>query len=72
MRVNRQHIIKACGFCWLQDGMRHTYASNHLAHYENPNKTAHELGHRDTNMLYRHYRELVSNAAASEYWNILP
>ncbi|MDP6999913.1 MAG: hypothetical protein QF569_27930 [Candidatus Poribacteria bacterium] len=72
LRVNRQHIIKACGFCWLQDGMRHTYASNHLAHYENPNKTAHELGHRDTNMLYRHYRELVSNAAASEYWNILP
>lgn len=70
--LKRRLIIKQCGVQWHHDGMRHTYASNHLAHYENPNKTAHELGHRDTNMLYRHYRELVSNAVASDYWSISP
>jgi integrase len=70
--LKRRLIIKQCGVQWHHDGMRHTYASNHLAYYENPNKTAHELGHRDTNMLYRHYRELVSNAVASDYWSISP
>ena len=34
--------------------------------------TAHELGHRDTNMLYRHYRELVTQLDAREFWSIRP
>ena len=52
--------------------MRHTFASYHLAMHCSPDKTAHELGHRDTTMLYRHYRELVPNSDAKLFWEIKP
>ena len=57
---------------WGHDIMRHTFASYHLAHYCSPDKTAHELGHRDTKMLYRHYRRVVSRNCALEFWKINP
>ena len=52
--------------------MRHSYASYHLALHQSADKTALEMGHRDTNMLFRHYRELVTKEAAIGYWNIGP
>ena len=57
---------------WGHDIMRHTFASYHLARWCSPDQTAHELGHRDTNMLYRHYRELVTQLDAREFWSIRP
>ncbi|SVD43360.1 uncharacterized protein METZ01_LOCUS396214, partial [marine metagenome] len=35
-------------------------------------RTAHELGHRDTKMLFGHYRELVSRNHAAQFWDISP
>jgi integrase len=52
--------------------LRHTFASYHLAYHGSPDKTAHELGHRDTQMLYRHYRQLVTREAAEAFWAIWP
>ena len=52
--------------------MRHTYASYHLAYHGSPDRTAHELGHRDTNMLYKHYRQLVTKDEAEAFWAIKP
>ena len=52
--------------------MRHTFASYHLAMFRSAEKTALELGHRDTTMLFSHYRELVQIADAEEYWSIKP
>lgn len=57
---------------WGQDIMRHTFASYHLARWCSPDQTAHELGHRDTTMLYRHYRELVTQLDARKFWSIRP
>ena len=57
---------------WGQDIMRHTYASYHLAYHCSSDRTAHELGNRDTTMLYRHYRELVTEEDAQKFWSIKP
>jgi hypothetical protein len=36
------------------------------------NRTALQLGHRDTDLLYNHYRGLATREAAARYWNIRP
>ena len=71
-RKRLEAIREAAMVNWGHDIMRHTFASYHLAHYCSPDKTAHELGHRDTKMLYRHYRRVVSRNCASEFWSIQP
>ena len=57
---------------WKPDIMRHSFASYHLAMYRSADKTAFELGHRDSKMLFSHYRELVTQEAAESYWAIRP
>jgi integrase len=73
---NRQKRLEAirrtAGVTWGHDIMRHTFASYHLAYHASPDRTAHELGHRDTQMLYRHYRQLVTREAAEAFWAIRP
>lgn len=65
-------LVAKCGLKWQQDIMRHSFASYHLAMFRSAEKTALELGHRDTTMLFSHYRELVKIADAEEYWSIKP
>jgi integrase len=55
---------------WPSDCLRHTFASMHFAHFKNASETAHELGHADLKMLYRHYRERVKPAEAALFWEI--
>lgn len=72
-RRKRLDVVReAAGVTWGHDIMRHTFASYHLAQHGSPDKTAHELGHRDTAMLYRHYRQLVTKEAAGEFWAVCP
>tara|TARA_Y100001934_G_scaffold186713_1_gene220328 strand:- start:448 stop:618 length:171 start_codon:yes stop_codon:yes gene_type:complete len=52
--------------------MRHSFASYHLAYHQSADKTALEMGHRDTQMLYRHYRSVVSKDEAAKFWKIEP
>jgi integrase len=67
-----ESIRRTAGVTWGHDIMRHTFASYHLAYHASPDRTAHELGHRDTQMLYRHYRQLVTREAAEAFWDVLP
>ena len=71
-RRRKLAIIKAAGLNWAHDIMRHSYASYHLTQFESADKTALEMGHRDTQMLFRHYRELVTKEEAHAYWAIEP
>ena len=71
-RKRLQAVREAAKVDWGQDIMRHTYASYHLAYHGSPDRTAHELGHRDTNMLYKHYRQLVTKDEAEAFWAIKP
>lgn len=57
---------------WPHDALRHSFASYHLAEFKDAAKTSHELGHWNTETLYRHYRELVKPADAKKFWSISP
>ncbi len=65
-------ILKETGIRWIRNGPRHSFASYHLAMYQDASKTEHQLGHRNDNILYNHYRALVTPVDAESYWNIYP
>lgn len=60
------------GSSWPHNGARHSFASYHLAKFQDAAALALELGHTDTSIIFAHYRELVRPAAAETYWNISP
>lgn len=57
---------------WHQDALRHSYASYHLAAWADAAATASQLGHSSTQMLYQHYREIVTPTDASHFWALRP
>ena len=59
------------GLPWPHNVTRHTFVSYHLAGGENAAKTALEAGHTEQ-MLFAHYRELVTPEAAAEFFAIFP
>lgn len=56
---------------WPDNALRHSFASYHMAHFQNAAKTALECGH-DQRVTFAHYRELVKPADAKQYWQIIP
>ena len=71
-RKRLARVVQIAGLNWKPDIMRHSFASYHLAMHTSADKTALELGHRDSKMLFAHYRELVTQEAAQSYWAIRP
>lgn len=57
---------------WGHDAARHSFASYHLAAYGSADKTAVEMGHGSTAMLFAQYRELVDPAAGKRFFAIRP
>ena len=71
-RKRLARLLKLAQIKWQPDIMRHGFASYHLAMHSSADKTAFELGHRDSKTLFAHYRELVTKEAAQSYWAIRP
>jgi integrase len=44
---------------WPKDGLRHGYASSHLSNTHHVGLTSEFMGHPDTTMLYRQYRDAI-------------
>jgi len=59
-------------FNWPNNGLRHSYASYHLAQFKSADSLALELGHSGTDIIFRHYRQVVKPTAAQRYWEIMP
>ena len=57
---------------WPKDVLRHTYGSMHLEEWQSADKTALQMGHKSTVMLFKHYRERVTPEEAKSIWSILP
>jgi integrase len=57
---------------WPNNGLRHSYASYYLAKFKSSENLALELGHSGTDIIFRHYRELVKPTTAESYWQIMP
>jgi integrase len=64
-------VIKLSKVEWVHNATRHSFVSYHLAEFQNAAKSALEAGHSEQ-MLFSHYRALVSPAAAKEFWGIVP
>ncbi len=57
---------------WVQDVMRHSFASNWLAEHGDINRLTLQMGHESTDMLFRHYNRTCKRKDAAKYWQIMP
>jgi len=64
-------LFRATGTAWHDNVTRKSFASYHLAKFENAGKTALEAGHTEQ-MLFSNYREIATQEAATEFFNIVP
>lgn len=64
-------LTGSLAFPFPRNVTRHSFVSYHLAHHENAAKTALEAGHAEQ-IMFNHYREVVTKEAAAEFWQIVP
>ena len=64
-------IASNAGVEWKKNALRHSFVSYRLAQTSDPARTALEAGH-DQNILFRHYREVVTPDLAAKWFAIMP
>jgi integrase len=64
-------LAKKLGLPWPHNGMRHSYISYRLAAVKDAAKVALEAGNSPS-IIFKHYRELVTEADAVEWFSIAP
>jgi integrase len=57
---------------WPSDALRHSFASYHLAKFQNAPALALELGHQSNKLIFSNYRRRVTEMEAIEYFNLAP
>jgi hypothetical protein len=57
---------------WPSNACRHSYASYHLAHFKDAPALSLELGHVTPQLVFAHYREVVTPSEAEKFWQIVP
>jgi integrase len=57
---------------WPKNALRHSFASYHLARFNDVAALALELGHMRADLIFQHYRQLVKPDQAERYWQIVP
>lgn len=55
---------------WPHNCLRHSFASYHLAMWEDAGKTAHQMGHTSTAMVHQNYARAVKKEEAEKWWGI--
>jgi integrase len=71
--AGKRGIIAAAGVKWIQDGPRKSFASAHYAVHQDAAKLAATLGHTGgQDVLFRHYRGLMSKQDGERYFGIRP
>jgi integrase len=71
MRLFTAALRKKHGIDWTHNVTRHSWCSYHLAQFRSAAETALQAGHSEQ-MLFTHYRELVTPDQAKEFWSIVP
>ena len=64
-------IAVRAGVEWKKNALRHSFVSYRLAQTSDPARTALEAGH-DQNILFRHYREVVTPQMSAKWFAIMP
>jgi len=68
----RKLAAKQAGVIWPKNALRHSFASYHISKFKDAAALALEMGHRTTNLIFSHYREVVTPDKAEEYWQLAP
>ena len=63
-------LIKTSGIAWAPDIMRHSFASYAFETSHDAADTAYQMGHRGTDVFFRHYRGLVPPTSGKDYFSI--
>jgi integrase len=66
-----QYLGPAAGLEWKHNGLRHSFISYRLAHIKNVHQVSLEAGN-SPQMVFKHYRQLVSETLATEWFGIVP
>lgn len=70
---NLPKMVEAAGIDeWPDNALRHSFASYHLAAFQDSAATAFIMGHRDSNMVYSKYAKAVKEADALKWWALRP
>jgi integrase len=73
LRRRLRAIRKAAGLTqWMQDVMRHSYASYALAKHGDIGRLTLAMGHTNAAVLWNHYHRAAKRKGAEAYWNIKP
>jgi integrase len=67
-----RRLSRKLGLKWPANGLRHSFCSYHLAKFQDAPRTALQMGHSGTRLIFENYRELVTPEAAERYWAIRP
>lgn len=67
----QEATAEAAGITWKPNALRHSYASYRFAQTGDAGRVAGECGNSPS-MIHRHYRELVTPAAAEAWFNVRP
>jgi integrase len=71
LRERIQAIGKRAGVPWKSNGLRHSFGSYRLAELQDASKVSLEMGN-SPQMLFKHYRELVTPEQAKQWFGIMP
>jgi integrase len=73
LRQHRTANWKAAGIeKWIQQGMRHTFCSNHLAYFKKVDELVLQSGHDSVDTMWRNYHKGVTEKEARAFWSIRP
>ncbi len=72
LRARLRTVREAANVTWIQDGMRHTYASSWLAIHKDEHRLRDNLGHKSADELWDHYHKATTRPEASKFWKVLP
>jgi integrase len=73
LRIRVRAVRKQAGIdTWPADAPRRTFASCHLAMFNNVGELCRLLGHTSSKMLWEHYYKAVTKKQAEAFWQICP
>ena len=65
-------LATAAGVKWTHNGLRHSFASYHLAAYGDTTRTAYQMGHTNPRIVHDHYKALVQKSDAERFFALRP
>jgi integrase len=72
LRKHRKASAERVNVQWVQDGMRHSFASYWLPIHHDVDRLMGQMGHTDPATFSRHYHAGVPRAQAKKFWAIRP